>query len=33
MYHYAEGKDPIAEARYFVRKVGTRVGECILALD
>lgn len=33
MYHYAEGKDPIAEARYFVRKVGGRVGECILALD
>ena len=33
MYHYAEGKDPIAEARYFVRKVGSRVGECILALD
>lgn len=33
MYHYAEGKDPIAEARYFVRKVGNRVGECILALD
>ena len=33
MYHYAEGKDPIAEAQYFVRKVGGRVGECILALD
>ena len=33
MYHYAEGKDPISEARYFVRKVGNRVGECILALD
>lgn len=33
MYHYAEGKDPIEEARYFVRKVGNRVGECILALD
>lgn len=33
MYHYAEGKDPIAEARYFVRKVGSRVGECILAID
>ena len=33
MYHYAEGKDPVAEAQYFVRKVGGRVGECILALD
>lgn len=33
MYHYAEGKDPIEEARYFLRKVGGRVGECILALD
>ena len=33
MYHYAEGKDPIAEAQYFLRKVGSRVGECILALD
>ena len=33
MYHYAEGKDPIAEAQYFIRKVGSRVGSCILALD
>ena len=33
MYHYAEGKDPVAEAQYFVRKVGGRVGECVLALD
>ena len=33
MYHYAEGKDPIAEAQYFLKKAGSRVGECILALD
>lgn len=33
LYHYAEGGDPIKEARYFVAKVGKRIGECILALD
>ena len=33
MYHYAEGQDPIAEAQYFIKKVGSRVGESILALD
>lgn len=32
-YHYAEGKDAKAEAQYFVRSLGSRVGECILALD
>ena len=32
-YHYAEGKDAKAEARYFVNALGNRVGECILALD
>ena len=32
-YHYAEGKDAKAEASYFVRSLGSRVGECILALD
>ena len=32
-YHYAEGGDPVKEARYFINKVGKRVGECILALD
>ena len=32
-YHYAEGKDAKAEARYFVNALGRRVGECILALD
>lgn len=32
-YHYAEGKDAKAEAGYFVRSLGSRVGECILALD
>lgn len=33
MYHYAEGADPAKEAQYFAKKVGSRVGECILALD
>ena len=32
-YHYAAGKDAKAEARFFVEKIGDRVGECILALD
>lgn len=32
-YHYGEGGDPVKEARYFCAKVGSRVGECILALD
>lgn len=32
-YHYAEGKDAKAEAQYFVRSLGSRVGECVLALD
>ena len=32
-YHYAEGKDAKAEANYFVRALGPRVGECVLALD
>ena len=32
-YHYAEGRDAKAEAQYFVRSLGNRVGECILALD
>ena len=32
-YHYAEGKDAKAEAGHFVRSLGSRVGECILALD
>lgn len=32
-YHYAEGGDPIKEAQYFVKTIGSRVGECILALD
>lgn len=33
IYHYAEGGSPTAEADYFLREVGNRVGECILALD
>lgn len=32
-YHYGEGGDPVKEAQYFVRKLGNRVGECMLALD
>ena len=32
-YHYAEGGDPKKEAAYFVKTVGSRVGECVLALD
>lgn len=32
-YHYATGGDAVKEARYFVDQLGTRVGECILALD
>lgn len=32
-YHYAEGKDAKAEAGYFIHSLGSRVGECILALD
>lgn len=32
-YHYAEGKDAKAEAQHFVSSLGSRVGECILALD
>ena len=32
-YHYAEGGDPVKEAQFFIREVGARAGECILALD
>ena len=32
-YHYAEGGDALKEAKYFVEKLGSRAGECILALD
>ena len=32
-YHYAEGGSAKAEAQYFVKALGSRVGECILALD
>ena len=32
-YHYGEGGDPVKEARFFVSKLGNRVGECMLALD
>ena len=32
-YHYAEGGSPTAEARFFVKELGTKVGECILGID
>lgn len=32
-YHYAEGGDPVKEARFFVSALGDKIGECILALD
>ena len=32
-YHYAEGGSAKAEAQYFVKALGSRIGECILALD
>ena len=32
-YHYAEGGSAIDEARFFVKELGRKVGECILALD
>ena len=32
-YHYAEGGNPEKEAAYFAKKIGDRIGECILALD
>lgn len=32
-YHYASGQDARSEAQYFVKALGKRVGECILALD
>ena len=32
-YHYAEGGDPVKEADFFMEHVGTRIGDCILALD
>ena len=32
-YHYGGGKDPVAEARFFVSQIRGKIGECILALD
>lgn len=32
-YHYSEGGDPVKEARYFVKALGDKIGECVLALD
>lgn len=33
VYHYAEGGSPTAEADYFIKQVGSRIGECIMVLD
>lgn len=33
IYHYAEGKNYKAEADYFLKTIGNRVGEAILCLD
>lgn len=33
IYHYANGGNAIAEANYFLRVIGNRVGEAILVLD
>lgn len=32
-YHYGEGGDPVKEAQYYVKALGDKVGECVLALD
>ena len=32
-YHYGTGKSATAEAQYFVKCLGNRIGECVLALD
>ena len=32
-YHYGAGGDPVKEAQYYIKSIGDRVGECILALD
>ena len=32
-YHYSSGGDPDCEADFYLSVVGTRVGECVLALD
>lgn len=32
-YHYAEGKNAKSEAQYFVKCLGNRIKECVLALD
>lgn len=32
-YHYAEGGSAKSEAQFFVKELGDRVGNCILALD
>lgn len=32
-YHYAEGGDAKKEAQFFVKELGSRAGECVLALD
>lgn len=32
-YHYAEGGDAVKEAQYYIKILGSRIGECILGLD
>ena len=32
-YHYGEGGDPIKEARFYVSKLGKKVGKCIMCID
>lgn len=32
IYHYFEGS-PIKEAQFFIKTVGNRIGECVLAID
>ena len=32
-YHYGEGGDPVKEAQYFCKVLGSRIGECVLGLD
>ena len=32
-YHYGEGGDPVKEAQYFCKVLGSRIGECVPGLD
>lgn len=33
LYHYANGTDPAAEADFFIKTAGSRIGDALLALD